>query len=598
MSRKRARCSAGALGGIDDVAGISTGHPLAASALIEEEGPFVCYSSHSRSQDDENDGEGSAVSSPVPQCRRVLYPSLSVHSSPTAPSAGLSVSTDNATDSLGGDEIDLLRRKDEEMADLALFLAKAVGEAPSPLSMHELLNFLGKAGIPRVLLALKRTEGTEAFVRSLSRAHPDPPQRVLLLRLFVELLECVEVEIFFHRDAITFLVESLVPSGTHEQAARSSPPSTRTAVHWSARKRRTPPSVAPLSSESPQSPSETRIDELDARAQALFPSSFGSGSSPATDATTTLLSLQALLTLAFRHHRCLLTSPSTSSFPLSFVQAGGLERSGELLLDTNARGSTLSLLEVLTALDVLGRERVRLLKLMPILVSLLGAVAQGGRVAVLKVLTNITNLLPSAFSETNTVEAFMEFMRCVLVPPSLDGDVEEQETFVLCCAINVVKYEAKEGAAVQPAFSRAFMACSDVLPAVARSMATRYHCSDAEQLVLSGYAALLLAGLSLVDLADTEMSCLRVPVMTAVAAALRGTRIGTFTDRQPMRAVAAIIQEFLLFQSAAGTLTKEALFEMDCLVRRVRQHNHIAVAKDSDKEALEDDDEVTLGDML
>ncbi|KPA82561.1 hypothetical protein ABB37_03596 [Leptomonas pyrrhocoris] len=605
MSNKRRRCSLDILGGIDDLLGISAVSPLTSSACDDEQNASFSRDNEPRSSHKVDGEERFAGSSPVRKCLRACYSPASTPSSSTAPSVGTNTSVATTIDGLGGDEIDLLRRRDEEMADMALFLAKAIGEAPSQLSLSELVSFLEKVGVPRVLLALKRAEATEAFVDALFRAHPNQAQRVLLLRLLLEFLHFVEAEVFFQRGVIVFLVESLAPPDTSQPSASMPSSSLSAAVHWSARKKCVSPSVASVSGASSPSPTESCSDELDDRTQGLCLASSTDASSSATNATSALLSLKALLTLVFQHNRSLhLASPSAFSVSLSFAHAGGLERVGQLLLNENEREWTLSLLEVLTTTDVLRREGGRLLQLVPALVGLLSTVAQAAQVSVLKVITNITNLVPSALSETDTAQTFAEFIQRVLLQPSVDGDLDGRETFALCCAINVVKHEAKEGSAVQPTFTRAIMACAELLPALAESMTKRYRCSDAEQLVLSGYTALLLGALSLVDVGDAEISSLRVPVMTAVAAASRGTRIGKSTDRQPMRMVAAIIQEFLLFQSSSGTLTKEALVDTDFLVSRIRQHSRIVVANATESEAspstAEDsgDMEVTLGDML
>ncbi|KAL7696018.1 hypothetical protein NQL31_004291 [Lotmaria passim] len=627
MSKKRTRMSMDVLGDLDELFGISEVHSPVASALDDENG-----SSYPDNQNSPLRMEKTANSSTnsLSKRRRVSCSTDHALSSPRTQSADTNASAFSNTatiNGLGGDEINLLCRKDEAMADMALFLAKAVGEAPSPLSLRELVTFLEKSGVSRMLLALKRAEATEAFVHSLFLAQPTLALRVLLLRLFFEFLLFADVEVFFQRSVVAFLVESLMqPDGAEANAAATAsaasatPSPTRGALHWSVRPKRVSPSSPSTSSNSSSllAESSSDNDELLERVEALCTSiSFDHSSScvvtssPSTIAfaSSAPLSLQALLTLLFQYNRSLLSaSPATFSLPLAFAHAGGLERVSGLLRDASTREAALALLEVVTASEALRREKARLLPLVPTLVRHLStATAPTVQVSVLKVLTNITNLLPSALSETSTATSFVGFLPSVFSYSATDvEEVEERETFALCCAINVVKYEARDDAGVQPTFTVAFMQRTELLPALEKSMTGRYHCSEAEQLVLSGYAALLLGALSLVDVPGREPPSLRVPVMTAVATASRGTRIGRLTDRQPMRMVAAIIQEFLLFQSTAGTLTKEALMEMDALVDRIRQRNHIAVAPPADFVAaaaacIEKDDnadEVTLGDLL
>jgi hypothetical protein len=619
MSKKRRRSSLDVLGNVDDLFAVSEAHSPAGPAA-EEEGLPVDTDSPRSSQAE----EGHFTISPFPQKRcGVLNSGADAVSSPASPSIGTSTSaaTTTANDSLGGDEIDLLRRKDEEMADMALFLARAVSETPSQLSIGELVAFLERAGVARVLLSLKRGEATESFVHSLFLAHPQTALRAPFLRLLMEFTYLVDVSVFFERTVIAFLVESLTLSEATAQPPAAAPLSpVRTAGHWSTRKKRVPPSV--VATTSPVASTASSVDELNERVRALCTASSADASPPhapasaSTAASTALLALQALLTLVFEYNRSLLRATPWSGFsvPLLFVHAGGLERVGELLNDDCTRDTALALLEVLTASDVLHRDLERLRTIVPTLMSHLNDTSHTTQVSVLKVLTNATHLLPCALHDNDCVGSFVEFMRkVVLLHPAAgaSSDVDERETFALCCAINVVKYEAEKGLAVSPTFTRAFMACDNLLSALASSMTRRYHCNEAEQLVLSGYAALLLAALSLVDLADMETPSLRVRVITAVASASRGTRIGKLTDTQPMRMVAAIIQEFLLFQSASGTLTKEAFVEMDSLVGRIQHHNHIAVTAATDEveqsggnndndndEDEDDDDDITLGELL
>lgn len=637
MSSKRKRSPLDLLGGIDDLFGLS-----------EVESPTDTVGNHESSAlphtlpiNLETLSTRRSSTSPTtspPRRRPRVYNSAEV-SSPSSPAA-VSFDTVNnstvttATDSLGGDEMDLLRRKDEELSDMALFLAKAIAETPSLACLRELVALLEKVGVARIALALKRCEDTEVFLHSLFLAQPSVATRALLLRLLLEFLHLIDAEAFFQCSILDFLVASLAPpkdnapptpSPLTGSAAALSTSATPTATHWSARKKKVAPTFETASV------TQQIEKELEGRVCALCSCStlgdsplLQKGGTEPTSTSTALLALRALLSLVFEHNRSLALSSASSAHaaPLLLVRAGGLERVVELLRDDDTRGAALALLEVLTASEVLRCERARLRQLVPPLLKLLcsdplpssgstNTSTAGTQVPVLKVLTNITNLLPSVLGETNTARLFVAFLHKVLSSsPATNStagntDGEERETFALCCAINVLKYEARDSVAAVPAFTAAFMESPGLLSSVARGMAMRYHSSDASQLVLSGYAALLLGALSLVNVPTADPPSLRVPVMTAVAAAARGTRIGHSTDHQPMRIVAAIIQEFLLFQSASGTLTRDALVEMDSLVARIREHNNIALTEEASAEAItveenEDnsDDEVTLGELL
>ncbi|KAG5494157.1 hypothetical protein JKF63_01992 [Porcisia hertigi] len=505
-------------------------------------------------------------------------------------------------DSVGGDELDLLRRKDEELADMALFLAKAVGETSSRRSLAELVGLFDRLGISRVMMALRRVGGGLAiFVGNLHQAtFPMGKERSIAIKLFCGLMGHVNAEALFQECVVNFLVKSLQPEdiqGAPTVLRR------RTVSHWSVRSKQNDAVHQP----SPNTP-DAMEDDLEAKVEKLCGSTVeSSGGSDAKSSAS--LALWSLLTLMFAYN----SHPHVAaqrhvSVPLLFAQAGGLEQLSQLLICRNTQERALALLEVLTATEELRGQSHRLLALVSALVAQLDV--SRVQVPVLKVLTNITNILPHAFTSTGTATAFAQFALLSLLRPQAPCTPDETEIFALCCAINVVKYESKATGSSDAHLSSAFAASQSTLVSFAESMMESHRCNSTEQLVRSGYYALLLGALSLVPVAEEEgRTTLRVPVMTAVARASGGTSADRKATRQPMRLVVAIIQEFLLFQSSAGTLTKETLLEMSALVDRIVISNHIDVVpeigdsgttegKSSPASANEEEDNLVLGQLL
>ncbi|KAK7197110.1 hypothetical protein NESM_000656100 [Novymonas esmeraldas] len=490
-------------------------------------------------------------------------------------------------ESIGGDEVDVLRRKDEEVADMALFLATTVGETSSRTSLVELVDLLEQRGVQRVVLALRRAGGLGTFVARLHRAasFSDADRRVAVA-LFFFLMNHVDAEALLHESVVGFLVHSLgaaEPSrtvGIAAAPASAAPAAERATPHWSTRARRRtagPQTQYPLTR-------STAADGLEGRVEALCGSAAPTRSGDGTVISCAALALRSLLTLLFAYNGSHLhaSAPQGHSVPLLFARTGGLERVAELLCRSDTRESALSLLEVLTATDALSLEGARLPPLVPALVALLSAGATC--VPALKVLTNITNIVPDALAAGGAIAPFAEFALQSLSHAAGSGAVDEGEVFVLCCAINVVKYESRESGAAAAAagLASALLASDTTLASLARTMVESYGGTSTEQLVRSGYYALLLGALSLVAVAtaDGHMT-MRVPVMTAVARASGDTSMGRRARHQPMRIVLAIAQEFLLFQSSAGTLTKAALADAQALLDRILRCNGITAATDS-----------------
>ncbi|CAG9582307.1 conserved hypothetical protein [Leishmania major strain Friedlin] len=592
MASKRLRSNVDVVGGINELLNLSVRSPSHGEERLDTQS-FSGQPNWSLQVTETDDMH----STPLKRLRTSESPAGVSSRSPSSASPS---SLRTTSDSIGGDELDLLRRKDEEVADMALFLAKAVGETSSRHSLAELVGLLVRSGVSRVALALKRVGGQTTFMGNLHEAtsFTDNERRIAIV-LFSSLMAHVDAEALLQKCVVTFLVKSLTSANTQEASPALDH---RIASHWSARGKQKGAVPQPSSGSS-----RGVAGGLEGQVARLCGDAAGSSGSY-EDKSCASLALRSLLTIMFVYN----SSPHMAasrhlSVPLLFANAGGLQHLGKLLSDRDTQEHALALLEVLTATEELSLQNDGLLALVPALVAQLRTSAV--EVPVLKVLTNITNILPHALSATGTAAAFAQFALETLLRPRAVSTPDEIEIFVLCCAINVVKYESKETESPEGELAEALVASQDTLMSLAGAMVESYRCSSTEQLVRSGYYALLLGALSLVPVAKEEGSTtLRVLVMTAVARVSDGHSIGLTAGHQPMRIVVAIIQEFLFFQSSAGTLTKEVLQDMKALVDRILRSNHIDVASDGDRRATtadsitavstDEDDDLVLGQLL
>lgn len=123
----------------------------------------------------------------------------------------------------------------------------------------------------------------------------------------------------------------------------------------------------------------------------------------------------------------------------------------------------------------------------------------------------------------------------------------------------------------------------------AAEMRRLHTADDAERNVAAGYYATLLGMLSLAS-QDARVrvkhavggsgspSC-NSP--TAVPPSLESQSSGSSWSGNPLKYVVAILQEFVLFQSAAGILTQEALLGIHQLLQSLLNANHDIVVEAS-----------------
>lgn len=475
---------------------------------------------------------------------------------------------------LGASELDLLRRREEDVADMCLFLGKTVMRVGSAKSLEEMVAFIEAHGCNTVALALKLA-GTQAeLLHCLCTTALEGQLQCLLFRVLKVLLGHFDAEACCQEDVVRALTRALRHSdaSTPLRGPLASSPTQAAPVHWSVRGGGSAKRKAKVSVDGLQEVA-VAVDRL-------------CGPPTSHQCTTIALALSMLLQLVFLGNQSAVGGKVVGSVALCFAKSGGLAVLAEMVRDRKLLNEVIPFLEVLTVSEGLAEERSGLEALFVELIDLLrpsvaGEEQQG---AVLRLATNITGLDPALLAAFPDREAVLSaFITTVLLDGRADPDTV---TFALCCAVNLIKWEATTG---RWQFSSAFAHREKLLFDVAASMVTAHASNDVERTVLAGYYALFLGALSMVCL-DGES--LRIPVITAIAAAAAhgSPRVASRVAERPMTIVVAIIQEFILFQSSTGTLTKENLLEMSEMVNDLVTTNSIEVCAKKEEEGGEENE--------
>lgn len=468
-----------------------------------------------------------------------------------------------------------LQRKEEETADMFLFLAKALGRIASAAALLALANFVMEKGWVCVMLALKHVGTLEEALWVLCEAPlvgETHRQRLRIVRLLIGEMpdELVIGERVVNRLVLFWMESSSIstPLSTSQSPHHNTgEPTVRIASHWSYR----------LTKSTSKSPLVDEVGMLKNRMDSICGAD---AHNDVVDSTAATIAMSMLLSVALRQNRLPASGvPETVSVPLVFVSLGGLEVLVSQLSKADERAVTLPFLEVITACSALETSAgAALCPLAQKLVHLVDChtdhecITEAEEQSILRILTNVTHIKPTVFDGLKEgVQLACYYRERLLHPNKFSPEVI---SFCLCGAVNIARAEVIAHCGV---FIEAFLnGEEDVLQAIAHSMYSLYvREGDTESVVMSGYHALLLGVLSLSDLPHLS---LRVPVTTAVATATKDTPLGRQTEKKPMVVVVAILQEFLLFQSASGTLTKECLLEMTQIADALVTVNGIEVA--------------------
>lgn len=546
--------------------------------------------------------------------RRTALPGDGSRSSSPTSTRRLPSDSQQSSDSLGDTELARLYRRDDEVADMALFLSQAMANTPSFPSFCALLDHLVSSGVETVLSSLNRNGSLEAFFFPLLGARfpgngcltTCPNLNACLLWAIRCLVSQCSLETFCCAPVVECLLSqlqgSLSPNANSRQGFISGGPTTQSLkkrAHWSegCKQKKTVAAdavavLAPLVSELEWARLTQLLAQLPSGDANCKTGDDAAGAAqlreecrdPASQA------LGVLLDLVLRQNQLGGEFAEGTCVARLFGGLGGFRALSAVLAAAVTEAllhETLAFLEVATGSHRVGQD-VSLRDVSHVLVPMLtsGDLARGSRarLAVLRVLTNITGISPGLVGRLDLV-ALGHTIREVLSEPGQSharGEAAEEATFALCCAVNIVKWEI-EGGTDDFTESLDLDGCAvyeprpDVLGCAARAMLVCYHSGDTADTVLAGYYALFLGVASLASSCARDDGSFRVPVITAVAEATRGMSIGRSSAAVPMKVVVAILQEFLLFQSASGTLTREGMLDMNNILASLVGANKIEI---------------------
>jgi hypothetical protein len=183
-----------------------------------------------------------------------------------------------------------------------------------------------------------------------------------------------------------------------------------------------------------------------------------------------------------------------------------------------------------------------------------------------KVFMNLTTAFPRGIAQLSPFADEVALAAAKLIRGSHAAGDTDGATLITCLLLNLLTVRAEDDQPpgdgkqhVNATWRQAFVRCRPLLDVLAESVVSCHHASGEEVAahVTSGYMALFLAA---VTLGEEDA---RVRVVTAVAPHLPEHAANTRSvAAHPMRYVAALVQEFVLFQSDAGILTRESLLTM------------------------------------
>ncbi|ORC93835.1 uncharacterized protein TM35_000017120 [Trypanosoma theileri] len=469
------------------------------------------------------------------------------------------IDSQKSTGSAFATEISFFCKEEEETADMCIYLARAVSSARTQEALIALVKHFITHDPSIVMMSLKRSGLQSKLLDILCKTSNEGikiEQQCLFLRFFVFIVKLCDIEILCEVSLIKFLLLHCKPPQESSNDVVSV--KTHQSSHWSQRVKRTP-TVAVSQRQD--------ITELTLLINTLL----GEKEDKTSLAS---LALRALLDITFRQNSNLALF-ADSNICLIFAELGGFDIVSALL-SGNECEDALHLLEVVTLCEGLRTTHTLALRQTALhLVRLITAdddEHHGEINAALRVLTNVTGLVPSVLSgEDKECHALATKAAKTLLD---DEAMPDTLAFTLCFTTNIVKWEAREG---HTNFTSSLVESPFFLTRIASLTFRAYHTEDTEKNVLAGYYALLLAVLSLCAAPTLE---LRVPVMTAVAEATKGTVAGKKVESKPMTLIVALLQEFIFFQSSAGSLTKDSLLSMNNIIESVVKHNNIEITSD------------------
>ncbi|KAH9577546.1 hypothetical protein LSM04_008053 [Trypanosoma melophagium] len=538
--RKRGRSLLDLAGSLDNLMASGNDYRVAKSPSLSRSG-------------EEDDSQSSKSNSNAKDSNRVSSSLI------TANTSYEQIDSQKSTGSAFATEINFFCKEEEEMADMCIYLARAAASARTQEALIALVKHFITHGASTVMLSLKRPGLQSKLLDILCNSSTGGiknEQQFLYFRFFVFIVKMCEIEVLCEISLVRFLL--LHCQSPQEGSNTAISVTTSQSTHWSQRVKRVP-TVAVSQRQD--------LTELTEVVNTLL-------GQKEDNTSMASMSLRALLDITFRQNNNLAIF-ADSSICLIFAELNGFDVVSALLCKNECEDA-LHLLEVVTLCE--GLRSTHSLALQKTALHLGRLITREDDDnhpkinAALRVLTNVTGLVPSVLSGQ---EKECRALANKAAKTLLDDEVmPDTLAFTLCFTTNIVKWEARQG---YMDFTSSLVDSPLFLTRIASLTFRAYHAEDTEKNVLAGYYALLLAVLSLNAAPSLE---LRISVMTAVAEATKGTDAGKKFESKPMTLIVAILQEFLFFQSSAGSLTKDSLLSMNNIIESVVKRNNIEVTSD------------------
>ena len=494
-------------------------------------------------------------------------------------------------DSVFSSELDRHNRQVEDVVDMALFLAHTYASSASTTALLSLVRHLHTNDAHKVVNAVKRTGQLKPFVASLltsKQGRPGSRGDVAFLRFFRFIADIVPAEVLCSKPIFERVLRVLDPNRADESVSATAAAPSSVATHWSQRFK------AAATAPSTTAVDDAAIAELESALAVLF----GSRSASFASDSPVVTCAEILLKLVFNHN--LAVDASFGIAARSNSQLHGRDDDGAVLL-FRLDGFP-SLEAVLQRASSTQDERVKVLQLLDVVTcssselarepsadkcfeSVLGTVLPfvlnraGGAteefVTALRVAINITSLFPStaAARPDSVAQVVQPLLSLLKESADLDSAVAECHVYCLCLVVNMLQRGKNVHLCDTVTLDEKFLRFA------AAEMRRLHKSDDAESNVTAGYYATLLGMLS------TASQESRVRVKHALQAA-RGESHESQNgwSENPLKFVLAVLQEFVLFQSSAGILTREALVGMHQLLQSLMNANSDIVVEMSAEE--------------
>jgi hypothetical protein len=508
----------------------------------------------------------------------------------------------------GGSRLVQLRQEQDSEVEGLFFIATAAAKRPAPAALIKVIDALSER--PQLIAWVRRGNRTTALIDVIAgiRAPSSPAAQLLVVECLRRILDQVGPAALGRLPVLTALARIVHPAAASQsdKAADVAKPKRR---HWAAvaapAAQATPTVASPLSPTQEAALSSDAWDEV-ASVLTTPEADEGSFATHGKDGARSAFLAENAAAVAAKQAAVLARdivvsceqSPEAAAHretvTKAVAQSGLWQAAAASLQDaseevaaatihaveastchTTARSSLRNVIEPRELFDAVSRTFVAQSKSTNASPHL--------RQLVVKLFMNLTTAFPGGIAALNRFAPDVCNAAAAHVTSFAAVDETDGVTLVACLLLNLLTVRPEEDARlelpdgdagrtqyVNHVWRSAVCASRPLLQgASAQLVAMHGALGDVARNVCGGYLALLLAACSLGDEAA------RVAVLTALAPTL--PKASAEQDRKlaerPMRFVAAVVQEFVLFQSDAGILTCEALVSMHRISEQLLREN-------------------------